>query len=239
MSFSSPVVLDLFCGGGGAARGYRKAGFEVIGIDNEDHSASYGYAGKFRRMDWQQGLETFGDDVDFIHASPPCQLFSRLTKWGRRDRVDSHPNLIPPVREALIRHGKPYIIENVESAPLINPVRLCGWMFGYEIYRHRLFESSYGIQLVAPPHARHLIKASNPGHFVPGRFASVGGHCGPMALVREVMDIGPMMPRDEIAECIPPYFTEYLGFQVRASLLATGARKPGPAATSYIWSHLP
>lgn len=28
-----PVILDLFCGAGGAARGYHDAGFDVVGVD--------------------------------------------------------------------------------------------------------------------------------------------------------------------------------------------------------------
>ena len=30
---SRPRLLDLFCGAGGAAMGYHRAGFEVIGVD--------------------------------------------------------------------------------------------------------------------------------------------------------------------------------------------------------------
>lgn len=38
-----PLLLDLFCGEGGAARGYDLAGFDVVGVDTvyacADHEA--------------------------------------------------------------------------------------------------------------------------------------------------------------------------------------------------------
>lgn len=30
---SQPLILDLFCGAGGAAMGYSRAGFRVVGVD--------------------------------------------------------------------------------------------------------------------------------------------------------------------------------------------------------------
>jgi DNA (cytosine-5)-methyltransferase 1 len=54
----------------------------------------------------------------------------------------------------LIKTGKPYVIENVEGAPLINPAILCGTMFkGLRVLRHRLFEADFPI--VVPPHGKH------------------------------------------------------------------------------------
>ena len=224
------VLLDLFCGGGGAAMGYRRAGFTVIGIDSADHRASFCRIGEFQQMDWRQGLHEFSQAADVIHASPPCQRYSQLTKWGRRDNVVSHADLIESVRQALIETGKPYIIENVERAPLINPIRLCAWSFGYEHYRHRLFETNLAIP--QPPHRKHALRASSPGHFRKGSFVSIGGHFAPARLVREVMGID-WMTNEELAEAIPPYYAEYLG---RCVLEKLRRQKSGPEARKLIWS---
>jgi DNA (cytosine-5)-methyltransferase 1 len=232
-----PVCLDLFCGGGGAGEGYRRSGFSVLGVDLEDHARSFGKAGQFHQMDWQDGLEKFAAAADFIHASPPCERYSQLTKWGRKANVEKHPDLIPPVREALDGVGKPYIIENVEGSPLRDPTMLCAWTFGFEHYRHRLFEAGGGLGITAPPHRKHGRRSSSPGHFHEhaheGWFISVGGHFAPAALAREVMDIN-WMTGPELAESIPPYYTHYLGLQVMQHLLL-GAREPGPEAKRLIW----
>jgi DNA (cytosine-5)-methyltransferase 1 len=250
MSYSQPVCLDLFCGGGGAAEGYRRAGFRVIGVDNADHQASFSKVGEFHQMDWLEGLEKYIGQADFVHASPPCQLYSALTKWGRKENLTSHPNLVPPTREALeVIDGKPWIIENVEGAPLINPVMLCSWTFGYEHYRHRIFEAGGGLVLAAPPHLGHKSsfdgrvgrRCASPGHWQgkardEGWFVSVGGHFAPAALCREVMD-ETWMSNPEVAESIPPYFTHYLGAQVVQHLLVRqGWRQPGPQARDLIWA---
>lgn len=238
MSYSEPVVLDLFCGGGGAAEGYRRVGFRVIGVDNADHAASFSKVGEFHQLDWQEGLGKFADRADFIHASPPCQLYSALTKWGRKDNLPDHVNLVPPTRDALVEVGKPFIIENVEGAPLVDPIMLCAWTFGYEHYRHRLFEAG-GLTLTAPVHKRHPRRAASPGHWSgdakdEGWFVGVGGHFAPVGLCREVMDIS-WGSVAEVAEAIPPYFTQFLGAQVMQHLLVQG-RDPGPKAAELIWS---
>src|SRR5205085_2506571 len=89
---------------------------------------------------------------DAVHASPPCQAYSDLAKRNRNGH--EWPKLIEPVREMLIKTGLPYVIENVEGAPLINPVVLCGTMFPkLRVLRHRLFEANF--EITAPPHPKH------------------------------------------------------------------------------------
>jgi DNA (cytosine-5)-methyltransferase 1 len=64
--------------------------------------------------------------------------------------------LIAPTRALLMRSGKPYCIENVVGAPLIDPITLCGSMFGLrtpdgaELRRHRLFEASFPFAAPSP-----------------------------------------------------------------------------------------
>lgn len=146
-----PRLLDLFCCAGGAAMGYHRAGFDVIGVDIEKRPR---YPFPMLRCDVLDMDYRFLRTFDAIHASPPCQAHSDLAK--RNKNADKWPKLIPPTRKMLREAGVPYIIENVEGAPLIDPVVLCGTMFpGLRVLRHRLFECSFPVQ--APPHGKHPI----------------------------------------------------------------------------------
>lgn len=160
------------------------------------------------------------DGFDLIHVSPPCQRWTRQLRC-RPDVRATYPDHITPMRQRLIAHklrtGTPYVIENVENAPLRTPVMLCGWAFHRDVYRHRFFETSEDLAGVV--HRKHVTPASKAGHWRPGTFISVSGHCSPMWLARQVMEID-WMRRYELAESVPPYFTEYLGLQLRAQLMA-------------------
>ncbi len=125
------VLLDLFCGAGGAAMGYSQAGFtRIIGVD---HKPQPRYPFEFVLAD----AMTFPlEGYDLIHASPPCQL------WVDSANKDKHLDLITPLRPRLEASGTPYVIENVDKAPLLNPLLLCGTMFDLRVIRHRLFEMS-------------------------------------------------------------------------------------------------
>ena len=156
LAMKKPIILDAFCGAGGAAKGYQRAGFYVIGCDIKPQPH---YCGdEFYQMDALDFIREFADRADIIHASPPCQRYSVMTKGRWQDRIDGHPDLIAKTRELLIKSGKPYIIENVVGArkELINPVMLCGTMFkletkgGSQLRRHRYFEASFPVGLTPP-----------------------------------------------------------------------------------------
>ena len=151
-----PRLLDLFCGGGGAAVGYAAAGFDVVGVDIERMPA---YPFEFHQADATAFLAGHWREFDAIHASPPCQGYSTAvtqsdSKWVSYSRGKNEPRLIEPVRDALLALGKPYVIENVDGAKghLRSPIVLCGSMFDAYPRRHRYFEASFPIP--QPEHAR-------------------------------------------------------------------------------------
>jgi len=205
-----PRLLDLCCSAGGASKGYHDAGFDVYGVDIVEQP-NYPY--EFARAD----AVTFPlEGFDAIHVSPPCQGYSGMSNC-RPGLAGQYPQLIDVMRARVIAAGKPWVIENVEGSGLATQddlfgssgLMLCGTMFGLPLYRHRLFETSAPVR--PPHHPRHLTAASKAGHWEHGTIISVAGNCSPIALAREAMGGIGWMTRDELAESIPPPFTEYLG----------------------------
>lgn len=191
--------------------GYADAGFEVVGVDIAPQPR---YPFEFHQADAIEFILEHGHEFDVIHASPPCQLYSK----AQRIRGNSHPDLIGPTREALIAVGRPYVIENVEDAraELIDPITLCGPMFGLETYRHRLFESS--VPLEQPDHDRHVTRTTKMGRApLPGEFMHIVGNFTNVDRGREVMRM-PWANRDGLREAIPPAYAEYVGRQLIRAL---------------------
>ena len=204
-------LLDLFCGAGGASLGYAEAGFEVTGIDVK-HGKRYPFT--YIKGDVRDYLNVeFLSQFDVIAASPPCQTFS-ATKHLRnaQGKTTSKVNMIPEVREALIASGKPYVIENVPNAPLINPVLVCGSAFGLKVRRHRLFESNLALVGTWCDHKKQGKPVGIYGSMrdeIPN-----GGHTAKtMAEANEAMGITHMI-WGELVEAIPPAYTSYIGMQI-------------------------
>jgi DNA (cytosine-5)-methyltransferase 1 len=211
-----PRLLDLFCKAGGAAVGYHRAGFEVLGVDIEPQP---NYPFRFVRRDALEVLTDLDyDAVDAIHASPPCQSFTAYRRRGS-GVGDSHPNLIPQVREHLEAIGVPYVIENVVGAPLRDPITLCGSSFGLDVRRHRLFETNWPCVGAPCNHAWQTPRfppATNRPNL--RRTVEVGAwRCSHLAPAAMGID---WMSNDELSEAIPPAFTEFLGRQMAAYIRA-------------------
>jgi DNA (cytosine-5)-methyltransferase 1 len=212
-----PRLLDLFCGAGGAAMGYHRAGFEVVGVDINPQPH---YPFEFHQADAlafiEEGMLTQGDYwtgqvgfFDAIHASPPCQAYSWAAKRWNVERAD----LVEPTRDLLQATGLPYVIENVIGAPLYQPLTLCGTQFGLEVIRHRLFESN--VMLMAPG-----VKCRHEGSVKDGTYVTVAGHGGDnikgrgsRAAKQRAMGID-WMTDAELNEAIPPAYTEWIGRQL-------------------------
>lgn len=217
-----PILLDAFCCAGGAAKGYQRAGFYVVGVDIEPQP---NYCGdEFIQAD---ALDVLAGDLsryEAIHASPPCQEFT-VYRNCRPGMAPRWPNLIPATRELLRAVEQPWVIENVPSAPLVNPIQLCGTSFKIPVRRHRLFESSFPMLAVPCAHAefteRRFPGSSNRPN---GRtVCNIGEYRVPLAVQKECMEVDWTVTLHELSEAVPPCFTEYVGFQLRAALLLEAA----------------
>ena len=208
--------------------GYHLAGFDVVGVDIEPQP---NYPFEF----WQEdaigvlriaktgGLLWDGGPFDAIHASPPCQHYSEMSRC-QPGLAATYPDLVAPVRELLIATGTPWVIENVPGAPMAGAsdlfgnhgTTLCGTMFGLRVYRHRLFECSFPVE--APGQCNHSRRAWNP-HNVAGRKAmNDEGMTGDVEIPwRNELGVG-WMGRYEAREAIPPAYTEFIGTQLLAHL---------------------
>lgn len=218
---NEPILLDLFCGAGGAAMGYHRAGFKrIVGVDNKPQP---NYPFEFILADAMTfPLEGF----NLIHASPPCKTFTRMKHLRvSQGTKPTAPDLLTPIRRRLVDGATPYIIENVPGAPLLNPLVLCGSMFGLRVRRHRLFESNKVLWQTQP--TCHHKQQGRPvgvwnwgrwGHEIPngGRSATSLGDA------LDAMGINWNMTRAEVAEAIPPTYTIYIGV---AALKIVGRRE--------------
>lgn len=206
-----PRLLDLFCGGGGASAGYAAAGFDVTGVDINPQ-ANYPYA--FIQADALAFLIDGGwRGFDAIHASPPCQLYSKKpSTYGRaRRHYADHPDLIGPTRELLRETGLPYVIENVRGAPLDAQLELCGTHFGLGIRRHRLFEANWPMPMAPascdPRHAGLYDPWNGAGRSAAKMRAAMGIDWLPTSggASRKLGYTG------DLYNAIPPAFTEWIG----------------------------
>lgn len=235
---SRPWLLDLYCCEGGASEGYRRAGFDVYGVDLfEDHTQK-----RYPFPSWRGDvfaflklhLDRFHEIPHAVHASPPCWRYTAGTRAVSRD---AYPDLIGRTRDALNELGLPYVIENVEGAPLRDPIMLCGTMFGLcavdddgtklELRRHRLFESN--VRLTATPDYLDPGSGCEHGWYseqvagvyggarrdkVEARHVRHGGYVPRnKAVAQTLLDIDWMTWRG-MYQALPPTYTEHIGRQL-------------------------
>lgn len=230
----NPRLLDLYCGEGGAAQGYARAGFEVVGVDTFEGFSQSRYPFQSHRADALEYLAAHGHEFDVVHASPPCQHASAGTRG--LDRSD-YPRLIEPSRALLQSLGCTYVIENVRGADLIDPIELCGCMFdltsrdddGEELHlrRARRFEASVplghprahdhqGQRWVAGSYGgarrdKHIARQVRHGGYVPAK-----------PVQQALLGIDWMSERG-MHQSVPPAYTEWIGRRLIAHL---GGEKP-------------
>ncbi len=211
-----PRLLDLFCKAGGAAMGYHRAGFDVVGVDIE---AQPHYPFEFHQAD----AMTFPlNGFDAVHASPPCQDKSVL---HRNYGAPSHGTgwMLDATLKRLDSQSTPWIVENVVGAVMPSPIELCGASFGLgasglDLNRHRRFQCSFPIMSPPCQHRRGKTigvygNGTNKWH------REKLGRCLLIAEMREAMGID-WMTHAELSQAIPPAYTEYIGYQLLAHINA-------------------
>jgi hypothetical protein len=202
---SRPRLLDLFCGAGGAAMGYSRAGFDIVGVDIRPQP---NYPFDFHQGDalifLANQLYLAPNVFDAIHASPPCQHHANVTGW-RGDR-ETHPDLLTPTLIWLSKQRVPWVVENVPEALPIWDYVLCGSQFGLSVRRHRGFRrgnwSAFG--LLPPCQHVRLLPFMHKGERA---YADAMG-CD-------------WMTKEEARQAIPPAYTEHIGRQLIAALAVT------------------
>lgn len=214
-------IIDLFCGAGGCAVGYNQAGFEdITGVDIKQQS---NYPFEFIQADALNFLRKYGQEFDFIHASPPCQGYSKL-QFSQKHKK-KYPKLIEPLKAELKRLGKPYVIENVPGAPLFQPVILDGRMFGLGVIRKRLFEL-YPQQCILTPDYRKIGSVKDKTYItVTGAFSCEKGFQEGsnmqerIRLVQKAMGIDWTDDPVELRQAIPPAYTKFIGKRIRKHII--------------------
>lgn len=222
---SRPRILDLFSGAGGAAVGYHRAGFDVVGVDAKPQPS---YPFDFHQADALEFLSARGGEFDAIHASPPCQAYVPIAAIHAKRNCRQHPRLIGPVRDLLQRLDVPWIIENVVGAPLRHPVLVCGSAFGLRVRRHRWFESSCTLFSSYCRHTRQGRAVGVYGHQGSGALRK-REHGGAFIRAKDRHDAGDAMGIDwmtwrELTQAIPPAYSEFLGRQLMRHLRHREAR---------------
>lgn len=194
-----PLLLDLFCGAGGAAMGYSRAGFDVVGVDNRPQP---NYPFEFVQGDALELLHTGAwGPVMAIHASPVCLGYANVTAW--RGDPASHPRQLDPVIAALRDVGIPAVVENVPEALPAWDLILCGSMFGLKVKRHRGFKFVNWATFDLLPPCLHY-------GLLPFMHKGERAYADAMGCY--------WMNKTEARQAIPPAYTEYVGRALLAEL---------------------
>lgn len=217
----APELLDLFCCQGGAGMGYHRAGFKVTGVDNRPQPR---YPFEFIQGDAMELLadRSFLSRFAAVHASPPCHDHTPLAALSGTDDTGW---MLPATRERLTAWGGPWVIENVEGAPMRPDLKLCGCMFKLRVDRVRWFELSDHFGLVMTiEHRKHKTRTATKNRralWDQGWNVSITGDVGTY-LGPEAMDID-WMTGNGLSQAIPPAYTEYIGGQLRGFLAEQAA----------------
>lgn len=199
-------ILDLFCCEGAGADGYAQAGFDIVGVDI-DKQRRYPYT--FVQADWKEYLCAEWQNFDAIHASPPCQGYSRMKLFSRPTE-----KLIPDVYSELLKISEltremggnwtyPFVIENVPGSPLPDRFRLHGKMFGLSCIKERWFYSN--IFIPEPAYNRQYLKTGDADLFG-SKYLRTAEKKTAMGIPgeRKISEHG-------LNQAIPPAYTRYIG----------------------------
>jgi DNA (cytosine-5)-methyltransferase 1 len=205
--------------------GYHRAGFDVVGVDIVPQP---NYPFPFIQADaLHPPLDLL--EFDAIHASPPCQahVAGMAAANVALGRPSTHADLIPATRAMLRASGRLYVIENVEGAPLLAPIRICATAFGLPMYRHRLFESNvmlWGRQCEhdRQAEAKYWTSWCPNGERRRAKVVQVYGSAADRHLWADAMGIDWMTPA-ELTQAIPPAYTQWIGEQLMPHIIEAAA----------------
>ena len=214
---SKPRLLDLFCGAGGAAMGYSRAGFEVVGVDIEPQPH---YPFEFIQCDalnflldiWEDE-EGRGAQFDAVHASPPCHDHTTLSP-----KRDGTANLLCETIELLKQIGLPWVCENVVGKSVKMDgwyFTLCGSQFGMQVRRHRRFGASF---MVMPMRCAHSLQGRP--YTITGNGGGYIEYAHSLKPDKEdfwkFMNMPWMEGKDQygVTQALPPDYTEFIGAQL-------------------------
>lgn len=206
-----PRMAGLFCCAGGADVGYARAGFDVTGVDIDPQP---NYPGTFVQMDAFEFVARHGHEFDVFSASPMCRDHTPLTSVAG---VRGTGWQVAAIRRVLEETGKPFVIENVMSAPLRKDISIvvCGDNLGLRTVRHRRFEPGGGLSLKQPPHRPHRAPTATSRRrerWAQGWHVSITGDVG-VYVGPDAMGID-WMTGNELSQAIPPAYTELVGRQI-------------------------
>lgn len=212
---SRPLLLDLFCGAGGAGMGYHLAGFGVVGVDIEPQPR---YPFPFVKAD---AMTHPLDGFDAVHASPPCTDHTELA-FGKLGRRPAHGTgwMLPATIERLRTSGLPYVIENVPRADMPGAFTLCGRSFGIQrLKRHRKFLVNFPT-MVPPCACSRKVRPVGVYGDLSKNDRSMGRNPDGYRRIRASVNTArellgcPWMEARELSQAIPPAYTEVIGEQL-------------------------
>lgn len=234
---TAPLLIDRFCGEGGAAAGYVRVGLRVWGVDNNPKlEARYLESGAERFICADANTWEPDEEPAAEHWSPPCKDWTDLAAQSGGDGTGW---MLPHAIQRARASGRPYVVENVSNsrtrkvmgAALTGGlVMLCGSMFGLAVVadrwrllkRHRLFLTSMFMWQPTDMCGGHdKIGVYGTG----GGGQMTRGYKADLAQARAVMQM-PWASRDGVSQAIPPAYSAFLGEHLMAELgaLAGGAR---------------
>jgi DNA (cytosine-5)-methyltransferase 1 len=192
--------------------GYHRAGFDVVGVDINPQPR---YPFEFHQAD---AMTWPLDGYDAIHASPPCQDWS--TTSGLNGPRHGTGWMLHATVDRLAQISLPWVVENVKTAPLARQtdlfgaygVELCGCMFPELrglLYEARVFQTSHPFP--QPPHRFHQWPQTKMGRPpTAGECMQITGHFSDVPEGQRRMGL-PGLTQNELAQAIPPAYTEYIG----------------------------
>ena len=149
-----PTAISLFCGAGGMSLGFKKAGFDILWANDDNHDACETYRQNLGDYVVCDKIGNVNPDsmpsVDVVFGGPPCQGFSVA---GKMDFADPRSKLVWEfVRIIQAKRPKCFVMENVRALgslkkwkPLLDALLDSFHKIGYTTDLKVLNSADYGV----------------------------------------------------------------------------------------------